>query len=121
MWMFIEARKAVFNFSIFMTTIAVVFFCHGEPTLTSIPVPWVISNLTGVDDSVGNIKSPNITTIKTINRIIPIPRNFLFTITITYGEGKLHDKDIGPDGIRQALQNPPPIEAEAWDNVQRYR
>lgn len=79
--MFIEARKAIFNFSIFMTTIAVIFLLHGEPTLTLIPVPSVISNLTGVDDSVGTITSPNATTIKTINRIIPIPRNLLF-ITI---------------------------------------
>jgi len=76
--MFIEAGKTVFNFIIFMTAITVIF-CHGEPTLTSIPVPCVTSNLTGVDVSVGNIRSPNPTTIKTMNKMIPIPRYFLFT------------------------------------------
>ena len=65
-----------------MTAIAVIFFLHGDPTLTSIPVPTVTSNLTGVDVNVGNIRSPNITTIKTMNKMIPIPRNFLFTTII---------------------------------------
>jgi hypothetical protein len=79
--MFIEARKAVFNFSIFMTTIAVIFFLHGESMLTLISVPSVISNLTGVEDNVGTIRSPKNTTMKTMKRIIIIPTNFLF-ITI---------------------------------------
>ncbi len=76
--MLIEAFETISNFSKFMTAITIIF-CHGEPTFTSIPVPSVTSNLTGVDVSVGNIRSPNPTTIKTMNSIIPIPSNFLFT------------------------------------------